>query len=168
MGGGEVAFFGGFLVLWAVLIVVSLAGYVFGIWALVEVLRYREDEFEAVGKNRTTWLVLLIVGLAVCQPLGAVAGVLFLWRHRPELQAWREAHPVPPLSPWVGPSGRGPGYGPAPPPGYGPAPGYGPPRSQAPPSGYGPPPGVPPPEPPAPGVPPPEPPAPGDADDAPR
>jgi hypothetical protein len=105
-------FFGGFVVLWVALMVFSVAGYVFGIWSLVEILRYREDEFASVGLNRTTWLVLQIVGLALCQPLGAVAGIVFLWQKRPILRDWRAAHPVPPV-PYV-PYDPPPGYGPPP------------------------------------------------------
>ena len=142
---------------------VSLAGYVFGIWSLVEIIRYREDEFAAVGLNRTTWLVLQIVGLVVCQPLGAVVGIWFLWKQRPVLRAWREAHPGAPVVyvPYMA---------------YGPAPGL-PTASRAtrrhrvrPTSGYGlrrlgPAPG----HPPSPGYPPPPPPGspPGAADGAP-
>jgi len=146
-------FFGGFFLLWAVVMVVSLAGYVFGIWSLVEIIRYREDEFTAVGLNRTTWLVLQIVGLAVCQPMGAVVGIIFVWKKRPVLRSWREAHPGAPVVyvPYMA---------------YGPPPGYPPPPGQGPPPGYGPAlghpaaPGYPPPVPPAaPGYPPPVPPA---------
>jgi hypothetical protein len=142
-------FFGGLFVIWGVMMVFALAGYVFGIWSLVEILRYREDEFVAVGKNRTTWLVLQIAGLVACQPLGAVVGILFLWKHRPALREWREAHPLAPAPMyWYPPSGYGPppGYGQPPPPGHGPPPP--PPYGQ--PAGYGPPPGhdqAPPPEP---------------------
>jgi len=96
-------FVGLMFVLMGMWMLLVAAGYAFGIWALVEILRYREDEFEAVGRNRTTWLVLQIVGLALCQPMSAVVGVLFLWKHRPALRAWREAHPPPP--PWYAPPG---------------------------------------------------------------
>jgi hypothetical protein len=145
-GGSPGWFFGGFMIIWGVLMVVSLAGYVFGIWSLVEIIRYREDEFDAVGLNRTTWLVLQIVGLVVCQAMGAVVGILFVWKKRPVLRAWREAHPGPPVV-YVPdmPYGPPPGY-PPPPPGYGPPPGY--PQ----PPGYG---AAPPPPPPPPAEPPP-------------
>jgi len=144
-------FFGGFFVLWGALMLLSVAGYVFGIWALVEILRYREDEFAAVGLNRTTWLVLQIVGLALCQPMGAVVGVLFLWKKRPILREWRQAHPVPPMM--YLPYGAAPGHPQAPgypaPPGYPPQgawapPGYPPPGAQAPPPPPPPPPTAPP------------------------
>ena len=134
------AFFAIFAVVWVVLLAVSVASYVFGIWALVEILRYREDEFTALGKSRTTWLVLVIVGLLVCQPVGLVAGGLFLWKHRPELRAWREAHPAPAPG-WYGaapvygaPPGNGAPQG-YPPQGYQPAAGY-PPQGYQPAAGY--------------------------------
>ena len=157
-------FFGGFMVLWAGLMLVSLAGYVFGIWSLVEIIRYREDEFAAVGLNRTTWLVLQIVGLVVCQPLGAVVGIWFLWKQRPVLRAWREAHPGPPVV-YVPYMAYGPPPGYPPPPGHPPSPGQAPPPGYGPPAGYGPAPG----HPPSPGYPPPPPPGspPGAADGAP-
>jgi hypothetical protein len=131
-----------FLGVWGAVV---LACYVFGIWALVESIRYRDDEFEAVGSSRVLWLVLTIVGLTACQPLGAVAGPLFLLRVRPRLRAWREEHPPPP--PWAMPYGYGAPY-PSPP-------GWGTPTS--------PPPTHPPPPPPA-YPPPPPPPVPGPGD----
>jgi hypothetical protein len=125
-------FFGGFFVLWAVMMVVGFASYGLGIWALVEIIRYRDDEFDAVGASRTTWLVLQIVGLVACQPLGLVVAIVFLLGPRKHLRAWRDEHPwaPPPVFWYPAP----PGYGP--PPGHGPhpAPSWGPPPAAPPPN----------------------------------
>jgi hypothetical protein len=120
-------FFGGFFVVWAVMMLFALAGYVFGIWAIVEVVRYREDEFASIGRNRTAWLVILIVGLVTCQVVAAGGGIWFLWKVRPELRDWREAHPPPPYGhvPYVPPPGAYPppgSYSPPPPAPQGPPP----------------------------------------------
>lgn len=132
------------LVFFAVYALSLLGAYGFGIWALVDTIRHRDDEFEAVGSNRGLWLVLLLVGLVVCQPVALVAGLIFVVKVRPRVRAWRQDHPPPP-----------PGYVAYVPVPYIPPPGtYPPPGSYAPPP---PPPQGPPPPPPAPPAGPPEP-----------
>lgn len=132
-------------VFFAVYALSLLAAYGLGIWALVDTIRHRDDEFEAVGSNRVLWLVLLLVGLVVCQPVALVAGLVFVIKVRPRVRAWRQAHPPPP-----------PGYV-----AYVPVPYMPPPGTQAPPGAYPPPPPPvlmpypPPPPPPSPPAPPP-------------
>src|SRR3954463_9178800 len=78
----------GVLVLFAVWAVIIAGCYGLGIWALVDTIRHRDDEFEAVGTSRVLWLVLLLVGLLVCQPMGLVVALIFVIRIRPKVLAW--------------------------------------------------------------------------------
>jgi hypothetical protein len=128
------------------------ACYGLGIWALVESIRHRDDEFEAVGSNRVLWLVLVLVGLVACQPAGIVISPIFLIRVRPRLRAWRKEHPPPPPGyvayvpvPYMPPPSTPPPAGPMPPPGVYPVPPAGPVYPSPPPPPQGPPPPPPPP-----------------------
>ena len=54
------------------------------IWALIDVSRQPEPSFAAQGRNKSLWLVLLVVGIFVT-PLGVIAALIYLITIRPKI-----------------------------------------------------------------------------------
>lgn len=106
--GGSV--FGvGLFVLWlAFLVVVSVAAVAavgLSVWTLIDAARRPDQQFVLAGVDRTQWIVLASVGLAVCQPVGLVVSVIYLTSIRRRLDAvvWNPAFP--PSAGWWPPTG---------------------------------------------------------------
>lgn len=64
-----------------------LALVLVGVAALVAVILQPRTTFEAAGKNKTTWLILLVVGLVLFGPVGGVLGIVYLAAVRPKIRA---------------------------------------------------------------------------------
>jgi hypothetical protein len=65
---------------------ISLAGLVLVVWAVVDMAGRSEAEFEAIGSNRTVWLVGTIVLTLACG-VGVIPALVYLLSVRPRLQA---------------------------------------------------------------------------------
>jgi predicted PurR-regulated permease PerM len=66
---------------------VLLAVVVVGVAALIAVIMQPRATFEAAGKNKTTWLILLAVGLVLFGPVGGLLGIFYLAAVRPKIRA---------------------------------------------------------------------------------
>lgn len=64
-----------------------VGGLALSIWALVDVLQKPEWAWNYSGENRTTYIVLLAVSLAVCQPLGWVTAIMYFKAAKPRVVA---------------------------------------------------------------------------------
>jgi hypothetical protein len=143
MGDANTVFLGGFIFLWVLLLAAALAALVLSIWMIVDAAQRPDWQFQASGQSKVLWVVLGVVGIAVCQLAGIIAAPIYLLSVRKRLDAA--------VAPMYGayPAGYGPPPGypvapghPVPPPaGSWTPPGYGPPSA----SGYGAPGGYPPP-----------------------
>ncbi len=60
---------------------------VVGVAALIAVIMQPRATFEAAGKNKTTWLILLVVGLVLFGPVGGLLGIFYLAAVRPKIRA---------------------------------------------------------------------------------
>ena len=58
-----------------------------GVWALVDAIIRPPAAFEAAGRRKGLWLVLLIAGLLLGGLLAGVLGAVYLLAVRPGLQA---------------------------------------------------------------------------------
>ena len=72
------------LVVYVALLLVPIA-------ALVDVLRFRANEWEQAASSKLTWIIGLIVGIVFCGPIGTVLGVLYFVTAGRELRANRAA-----------------------------------------------------------------------------
>ena len=81
----------------------TVGGLALSIWALVDVLQKPEWAWNYSGENRTTYIVLLAVSLAVCQPIGWVTAIVYFKAVKPRVMAVLAN--VPPPAPTY------PGYG---------------------------------------------------------
>jgi hypothetical protein len=70
-------------------LVVYLACLVLPIVALVDVFRYRSDEWEQLASTKLTWVIGLVVGIVFCAPIGTVLGVLYFATAARQLRANR-------------------------------------------------------------------------------
>jgi len=69
-------------------------GIVLVVWGLVDVSTRPPEAWEAIGQNRTMWLVAMIVGVFVC--LGWLVAGVYLLAVRPKLaEAMRSGEPGP-------------------------------------------------------------------------
>ena len=64
--------------------VVGLGGLAVAVWAVVDIAGRSPADFEAIGSNRTAWLVGVVVASVACG-LGIVAGPAYLVGVRPKL-----------------------------------------------------------------------------------
>ena len=66
---------------------------IFGVpvWALIDIATRPEESFAAVGRNKTNWVVLMIVGIILIFPLAFVAALVYLIAVRPKLGSMRSA-----------------------------------------------------------------------------
>jgi hypothetical protein len=142
-------FVGGFIFLWFLLIALILATLALSIWMIIDAAQRPDWQFQVTGQNKILWIVLGVVGIAVCQLAGLIAAPIYLLSVRKRLNAAvAPTYGAYPYGYGAGPPGypptpgypATPGYGAAG--GYPSAPGYGtvPASGYAPPaSGYGPP-----------------------------
>ena len=68
-----------------------LALVVVGVSALIAVIMQPRATFESAGKNKTTWLILLAVGLVLFGPVGGLLGIVYLAAVRPKLRSRHSA-----------------------------------------------------------------------------
>jgi len=91
----------GLFVLWLTFLVaaslVAVAAVGLSVWTLVDASRRPDQQFAAAGVDRTQWIVLASVGLAVCQPVGLVVAIIYLTsiRRRLDAVAWSGWPPSP-------------------------------------------------------------------------
>jgi len=72
-----------------VIAIVSIVVLVFPVWALVDAVMRRPQDFDRIGQSRTTWIVLLLLGVFCFGIVGAVLGIYYLLSVRPKLRARR-------------------------------------------------------------------------------
>lgn len=68
------------------LTVVWLALVVPPVWALVDAVGRPQAAFDAIGRSRATWIILLLLGILCFALLGLVLGLYYLLSVRPKLQ----------------------------------------------------------------------------------
>jgi hypothetical protein len=106
--------FAGFLIVFYVLMFGGMAAtYGFAIWALVDAARRPDWAFRMARADKTMWIVLLGVLLAVCWPADAVMAAVYFFSIRPKLQeaeAWYAQQAPWPAPPPTYPYGSPPTY----------------------------------------------------------
>ena len=80
---------GGILVLMAIF-ALGVLPTALTIWALVDAAGRPDWAWEYAGQNKTLWIVLLAVGLAVCM-VGLVAMIIYFASIRPQVAAAQDA-----------------------------------------------------------------------------
>jgi hypothetical protein len=60
-----------------------------GVVAFVDAMRRTDADFAAIGKSRTAWLFILLIGTVSC--VGVVVVIYYLVKLRPRLDAARPA-----------------------------------------------------------------------------
>ncbi|HEV8295811.1 MAG TPA: DUF2516 family protein [Acidimicrobiales bacterium] len=100
--------------IFVVLVIVAIVAvfYALPIWTIVDAARRPDWQFQLTGTNKTVWIVLAIVGMVVCAPVGLVSGIIYLASVRPKLEQIQPPHGWG-YTPW-GPTPF-PGYAPPPP-----------------------------------------------------
>jgi hypothetical protein len=136
VSGAEGTILAVWLAVWVLIMALVVAGVAVGLWAAIDAGRRPDHQFVISGENKTLWIVLPLACLGACQPAAVVAGLVYLIKIRPRLEAVPVA-PLWPVPPWPPPP-AGPGFAwsppppaPAPPPGAVPAPGPASPASSA-------------------------------------
>jgi hypothetical protein len=72
-----------------VIAIVSIVFLVFPVWSLADAVMRTPQDFDRIGQSRTTWIVLLLLGVFCFGILGAVLGIYYLLSVRPKLQGRR-------------------------------------------------------------------------------
>jgi hypothetical protein len=128
VSGAEGTILAVWLAVWVLIMALVVAGVAVGLWAAIDAGRRPDHQFVLSGENKTLWIVLPLACLGACQPAAVVAGLVYLIKIRPRLDAVPLA-PLWPVPPWPPPP-PGPGFGwssappgPAPWPGAVPTPG---------------------------------------------
>lgn len=122
-GAGFSLFFCGCWAFWIILLIV---GFIFWLWMFIDFFKRTDQEIEAVGQNKTTWMILMLVGLFIF-PLGAA--LLYYFIVYKKIQALPAGSvPAPPRA-----GGPPPGGGTPPPPAGGSTPPPPPPSGGTPP-----------------------------------
>jgi hypothetical protein len=72
-----------FAVLVLVFVLVGLAGTVFWIWSLVDLLRRPDQQYAAAGQSKVVWLLVVLIG-------HFIGALIYLLVARPQLEraAW--------------------------------------------------------------------------------
>ncbi len=99
-----------------VLMLVSVAALGFEIWAIVDMATKPDWAWNAVGANKTLWIVLVVLGFVVCGLIGLVTAIVYFSSTRNRItQAMAAGPPLyaspyggyrgvyPPMSPSQGP-----------------------------------------------------------------
>ena len=114
--GAAAAGIGALFVLYGVIVLSGLVGLGLGIWALIDLSSKPDWAWQRAGQSKTTYIVLIVIGLVVCQLLSLIASIVYLTSVRKRLDA--AVAEGPPPYPY----------------GYQPAPGYPPPAAYPPPA----------------------------------
>jgi hypothetical protein len=69
-----------------VVALVAIVFLVFPVWSLADAVMRRPQDFDRIGQSRTTWIVLLLLGVFCFGIVGAVLGIYYLLSVRPKLQ----------------------------------------------------------------------------------
>jgi hypothetical protein len=72
-----------------VIAIVSIVFLVFPVWSLADAVMRTPQDFDRIGQSRTTWIVLLLLGVFCFGIVGAVLGIYYLLSVRPKLQGRR-------------------------------------------------------------------------------
>lgn len=67
------------------ILTVWLAFAIVPIVAIVHAMAHPSSDFDAIGQSRSVWLVLLLVTLVLCGPIGAILGAYYLIKVKPQL-----------------------------------------------------------------------------------
>jgi hypothetical protein len=70
-----------------VVVVVTAVFLVFPIWSLADAATRSQADFERIGQSRSTWILLLLLGIFCFAIVGAVLGIYYLTAVRPKLRA---------------------------------------------------------------------------------
>lgn len=78
--------FGGFLLLWLLIMAVSIGGLVFWVVALVDVVRTPDAVWQAIRNDKTPWIIVVAIA-------GWIGALIYWFVQRPKLKAvenhWR-------------------------------------------------------------------------------
>lgn len=72
-----------------IIAIVSIVFLVFPVWSLADAVMRTPQDFDRIGQSRTTWIVLLLLGVFCFGIVGAVLGIYYLLSVRPKLQGRR-------------------------------------------------------------------------------
>lgn len=70
-----------------VLGIIAFGGFILGIWALVDALGKPDWVWQQSGENKTTYIVMFVLGFVVCQLIGFVAAIVYFNSVRPKLRS---------------------------------------------------------------------------------
>ncbi|MGA2837118.1 MAG: DUF2516 family protein [Acidimicrobiales bacterium] len=70
---------------WIFLVLIVCAGL--ALWALVDVIRRPKEAFQAAGKSKTLWIVLLVGGFLFVGLIEGVVATIYLATVRPKVRA---------------------------------------------------------------------------------
>jgi hypothetical protein len=70
-----------------VVIVIAAIFLIFPIWSLADAAMRSPADFERIGQSRSTWIVLLLLGIFCFTIVGAVLGIYYLTSVRRKLRA---------------------------------------------------------------------------------
>jgi hypothetical protein len=86
---------------------VAVAFFAVPIVAVVQIATTPDDDFRAVGSNKTTWLLVVVLGWFLCGIAGVIAAFVWLLSERPKVLAHRArvGSSVPPRAEPVSPPG---------------------------------------------------------------
>lgn len=88
------AIFGGFAVFMGVLILIGLAFFIFWIVMLIDVIKRTEEEFDQIGAQRSTWLIIMIVSVFV--GLSWLAAILYYFMVKAKFKNLAQPTPTQP------------------------------------------------------------------------
>jgi hypothetical protein len=72
-----------------IIAIVSIVFLVFPVWSLADAVMRTPQDFDRIGQSRTTWIVLLLLGVFCFGIVGAVLGIYYLSAVRPKLRGRR-------------------------------------------------------------------------------
>jgi hypothetical protein len=69
-----------------VILVLAALFLIFPLWSLADAATRSAADFERIGQSRSTWIILLLLGLFCFGIVGAVLGIYYLASVRPKLR----------------------------------------------------------------------------------
>ena len=69
-----------------VILVLAALFLIFPLWSLADAATRSSADFERIGQSRSTWIILLLLGLFCFGIVGAVLGIYYLASVRPKLR----------------------------------------------------------------------------------
>jgi hypothetical protein len=69
------------------ILVVATLFLIFPVWALADAAMRTNTDFERIGQSRSTWMILLLLGVFCFGIVGAVLGIYYLTSVRPKLRS---------------------------------------------------------------------------------